>query len=91
MVYSYLGGILASDAGVSATARVVRFEDLLAAPAETLRGLLEHCRLPDVEGVLSQFVLKIHRQDYYQRGLSPADLAVIREETADTASAWGYS
>jgi hypothetical protein len=68
---------------------VVPFEDLCAAPAETIRAVLDHCALPDVERVVAQFTSSIRSPDYYPSPLSPADVTLIREETAATANAMG--
>jgi hypothetical protein len=65
----------------------VRFEDLCAEPAETIRAVLDHCALPDVERVVAQFTPSIRYPNYYPSPLSAAELALIREETAATASA----
>jgi hypothetical protein len=65
----------------------VRFEDLCAAPAETIRAVLDHCALPDGERVVARFTPSIRFPDYYQSPLSSAEQALIREETASTANA----
>jgi hypothetical protein len=90
MVYGYLARLLASDAGVRAATRVVRFETICDAPGETLRAVLEHCLLPDAERLVEQHAPGIRYPTYYQSPFSPHDLDVIREETAATASLWGY-
>jgi hypothetical protein len=90
MVYGYLAGLLASNAGLRDAALAVRFEALCAAPAETLRTLLRHCALPDVEGLVERHAPGIRAPTYYESNFSPEDLAVIRAETAATARLWGY-
>ncbi len=90
MVYGYLARLLADDAQVRAATRVVRFETLCAAPEETLREVLEHCLLPDADRIVARHAAGISYPTYYQSNFSPADLEVIRQETADTASLWGY-
>jgi hypothetical protein len=90
MVYGYLRRLLDSDARVRAAAIVVRFEALCDAPAETLRAVLNHCALPETERIIQRFAPVIHRPDYYVHSYSTEERAVIREETAGTASAWGY-
>src|SRR5437764_9551769 len=87
MVYGHLTRLLAADAQVRAATKVVRFEDLCAAPAETIRAVLDHCALPDGDRVVAQFAPSIRSPDYYQSALSSAELALIREGTAGTASA----
>jgi hypothetical protein len=90
MVYGYLGRLLAADARLRDAVRVVRFEDLCAAPVETLRGVLSHCALPDAEGLVERHAGRIRLPTSSASGFSPADLAVIRAETAGTARLWGY-
>jgi hypothetical protein len=90
MVYGYLARLLASDSRVRDAALVVRFEALCAAPAETLRAVLRHCALPDVERVVERHAPGIRLPTYYDSNFSETDLAVIRAETAGTASLWGY-
>src|SRR5207247_10690071 len=87
MVYGHLARLLDADAQVRAAIKVVCFEDLCAAPAETIRAVLDHCALPDRERIVAQFTPSIRSPDYYESPLSPADLALLREETASTANA----
>src|SRR5207244_3542100 len=49
MVYGHLIRLLGADAQVRAATRVVRFEELCAAPAETIATVLDHCSLPGRE------------------------------------------
>ncbi len=90
MVYGYLDRLLASDAWVRAATRVVRFEDLCQAPAETIRAVLGHCALPEAEPIVARFAPGIGLPDYYRPSFSPSEIALIREQTADTARRWGY-
>jgi hypothetical protein len=87
MVYGHLTRLLEADAQVRAATKVVRFEDLCARPAQTIRAVLEHCALPDTERVVAQFAPSIRFPDYYQSPFSAAEVALIREETASTAHA----
>ena len=86
MVYGHLARLLDADARVRAATKVVRFEDLCAAPAQTIRAVLDHCVLPDRERIVAQFTPSIRSPDYYESPLSSADLALIREVTASTAN-----
>jgi Sulfotransferase family len=90
MVYGYLARLLASDAQVRAAVLVVPFEKICVAPEETLRAVLGHCGLPDAERIVQQYAPAISYPTYYQGSFSPTDLDLIREETAATASLWGY-
>jgi hypothetical protein len=90
MVHGYLARLLESDAQVRKAALVVRYESLCAAPAETLRAVFAHCALPEGESIVEHHASGIRPPDYYPRVFSPDDLAIIREETANTARFWGY-
>lgn len=90
MVYGHLARLLDSDAQVRAATRIVRFEDLCATPAETVQTVLRHCELPDAECISARFAPTIRFPDYYASSFSPAERAVIQDETARTASQWGY-
>jgi hypothetical protein len=90
MVHAYLARLLETDEGVRRAARVVRFEALCDAPADSLRDVLRHCGLPDAEPVVARFAPTIRRPDYYDPSFTAAEAAVIRQETAATAQWWGY-
>jgi hypothetical protein len=90
MVYGYLSRLLASDQSLRELALTVRFEDLCAAPAETIRAVLNHCRLPDADHVVARFAGAVQAPDYYRASFSPGEMDLIREETAGTARRWGY-
>jgi hypothetical protein len=91
MVYGYLARLLASDPRVREATQVVRFETLCAAPRETLRGVLDHCRLPEAERIALQFAPGIRYPTYYASPFSSGDRAMIEQQTAATAKLWGYS
>jgi hypothetical protein len=90
MVYGYLARLLASNRAVRDAALVVHFEDLCAAPAETLRTVLKHCALPDAESIVDRRAQAIRSPTYYKSDFSRQDLAVIHAETNTTAGLWGY-
>lgn len=87
MVHSHLIRVLSADAQVRAATKVVHFEDLCAVPAETIRGVLDHCALPDRERVVAKFTPGIRLPDYYQSPLTSAELELIRDKTASTMNA----
>jgi Sulfotransferase family len=89
MVYGYLARLLVSNSKVRDAALVVRFEELCASPAATLRTVLKHCAL-DSETIVEKHAPGIKAPSYYASNFSADDLAVIREETGETASLWGY-
>jgi hypothetical protein len=90
VVHRCLAGLLASDERVRNAALVVRFETLCASPAETLRAVLAHCELPDAEPVVRRHAPAIRLPSYYESNFSAEEIAVIRDETAETARLFGY-
>jgi hypothetical protein len=90
MVHGYLARLLATDARVREAALVVRFEDLCAAPAETLRAVLRHCALPDAQAVVERHAPGVRFPTYYESKFSSEEMAIIRDETAATVGLWGY-
>ena len=70
--------------------RIVRYEDLCAAPHATLRGVLDHCALPADGSFLSEAADRLHQPTYYRPRFSAEDLAIIAAETAGAAARFGY-
>jgi hypothetical protein len=90
MVYGHLARLLAADEQVRAAALLVRFETTCEAPADTLRAVLRHCALDDGEPIVARYAPQVRYPTYYTSPFSPADVEVIRRETAATARLWGY-
>jgi hypothetical protein len=87
MVYGYVVRLLDADPQVRAATKVVRFEELCAAPAETIGAVFDHCGLPDRQRIVAQFAPSVRTPDYYQSPLSSGEMALIREVTASTEKA----
>jgi hypothetical protein len=90
MVYGYLARLLKSDPVVREATLTVRYEDICKAPADTLRAVLKHCRLPEVERLVEQHAPGIRYPTYYKSEFNPAEMDIIQQETAETAKLWGY-
>jgi hypothetical protein len=90
MVHAYLARLLAEDACVRDATMVIRFETICDAPAETLRAILKHAMMPDVESIVERQAPAIRRPACSGSEFTPGELAVIHEETAATARLWGY-
>lgn len=90
MVYGHIAGVLASDQGLRRAACIVRFEDLCAAPEQTLRTVLEHCQLDGARALAANVAPTISAPDYYRHSFSTAEVHAIREETALVADSWEY-
>jgi hypothetical protein len=90
MVYDYLSQFLTSQPELRKRVRIVPYEELCASPEKTIRALLEHCELPEVDKVLARFAPTIRLPDYYEDPLSAADQSLIADVTGATARKWGY-
>ncbi|HTU16935.1 MAG TPA: sulfotransferase [Gemmataceae bacterium] len=88
MIYDHVAAVLSTDVRVQKAAMVVRFERLCAAPAETLRSILEHCELPEVESLVARFAPSIALPDYYPNSFTSDEIAIVEEETARAARQW---
>lgn len=89
-IYGFVADRLAANERLRDAALVVRFEDLCSRPHETLKGVLDHCRLGVPEAWLAEMAEKIHFPSYYRPGFTPQDLATIERFTGGTARRLGY-
>ena len=90
VVYGYLARLLEANAKVRDAALVVRYEALRSDPRETLRAVFAHCDLPDADGLVERHASAIRSPTSDENAFSAKELAIIHEETADTARLWGY-
>ncbi len=90
MVYGYLARLLEVNAKVRDAALVVRYEALRSDPRGTLRAVFAHCALSDADGLVERHASAIRSPTSDESAFSAEELAVIHEETADTARKWGY-
>lgn len=90
MVYRYLATLLKENAPVRNAALVVRYEALHSDPRGTLRAVFTHCSLPEADALVERHASAIRSPTTDESGFSVEDLAVIHQETADTARQWGY-
>jgi hypothetical protein len=90
MVHSYLARLLATDTKVRQAVMVVRYEEMSARPAQIIAAVLGHCDLPACEDFINRQAAQVRPSRPYDALFTSADRATIAEETAKTASAWGY-
>ncbi len=88
-LHSFIDTQLAGNPILKSRCTIIRFEDLCAAPAATIRALLAHCDLPEADSV-ARWEKNLHAPDYYESGLTASDTALIHEITGDTAKRFGY-
>jgi hypothetical protein len=89
-VHRYIADLIDRDPGLRAAIRIVRYEDLCAAPQAVLMDLLSHCGLPAGSEFLSNAAARFHQPTYYRPRFSADELSIIAEEAAETARRFGY-
>ena len=89
-LHRYIAELLDHDDALRSAVRVVRYEDLCAAPRTVLAEVLDHCALSAAPGFTAAESGRLHPPRYYQPRFSAEELAVIAEETAETAGQYGY-
>ena len=90
-VYGYLADRLDANPDLRAASLVVRFEDMCRAPRETMRRLVDHCRLQAADAWIDERAAAIRFPSYYQARFGPDELETIARHTAATAARFGYS
>ena len=89
-IYSYVAGIIQSQK-LRDRCLVVRYEDLCAAPVETLSILSKHCELEGLTQFSSDVVSTISLPTYYESSLNRQEVDSIWEETAAIAEKFEYA
>jgi len=72
----------------------LRYEDLVAQPAQATRAVLRFTGLdqwPGLERRLAQLRVSEGRTDAYRDELRPDDVALLEDLLAPTLGRWGYS
>ncbi len=90
-VYRHVWRVLESDPAVRRASLIVRYADVTADPAPTLRAALRHCALPDADAVAARHAARVRRPTSDPAVFSARELDVIRAITADTAALWGVA
>lgn len=90
-IHQYIADLIESDPALGQAIRIVRYEDLCAAPRRVMSELLAHCELPASAEFLADSAKRFHQPGYYRPRFSFAELAIIAEETAAAARRFGYA
>nr|WP_297459834.1 sulfotransferase [uncultured Halomonas sp.] len=90
LIHNHILDRLEADPDLKEAALIVRFEDLCQAPREYLQRILEHCGLPADAAFVEDAASGIHFPTYYEPGFTPAEMDIIRTETAGAARRLGY-
>jgi hypothetical protein len=89
-LYLYLGRQLSENADLSHSTIVVRFEDLCAKPNELLRVLFDHVELDIDDHQIACMSGRISKPHHDNSDFSEVELEIIRAETAEARSMFGY-
>jgi hypothetical protein len=90
MIYGHVADLLDRDPALRDAAMVLRYEDLCERPDETMRRMMERCRLPAADYLVRKLAGMVKSPDYYRPDFSEAELAAITEETDGVAREFGY-
>lgn len=90
MMYRYVAETLDRDPALREAAMVLRYEDLCEDPADTMRRMMEHCRLEADAEVLDRFSGRLKPPGYYKPGFSEEELSAITDETKSCGSLFDY-
>ncbi len=88
-IYGFVARRLNDNPGLHEAALVVRFEDLCAAPEDTLIRLRDHCQLDDPD-LIQRWAERLHAPAYYRARFSDDDIRIIEEEAGAAARRFGY-
>jgi hypothetical protein len=88
-IYEFVARRLNENPALRQAALVVRFEDLCAAPEETLTRLRDHCALDDRD-LIERWAERLHAPGYYSAKFSDEDLGIIADEAGAIAWRFGY-
>lgn len=91
-IYSYVSDILNKNKKLADATLIVRYDDLVNNPSETIDKILEHTQLKKEKfmKIKNYYVKNLHKPTYYQAIFSKQTLKDIAEITDSTASLFGY-
>jgi hypothetical protein len=90
-VYGFLVDQMMENPLVGNASKIIRFEDLCATPADTIRAMLSHCDYPADTDFISSVAAGIHAPSYYKSKFTAQDEAIILEETSSAREKLGYT
>lgn len=88
-LYGQIAALLDSDPALRKATLLLRYEDLCAAPAETMLDLAAHCDLAPLS-LPEQAAQRIRRPRDPAAGFSAAERAAIARHAGGTAACFGY-
>jgi hypothetical protein len=90
-IHGYLADRLTANPRLRSATLTVRFEELCRSPRETIRAVLDHCRLSASDAFVDRLAAKVHFPTYYAPRFSPAEMETITRWTGPTAERFGYA
>ena len=91
-IYSFISDILNKNEKLSDATIIVRYDDLVNNPSETIDKILEHTHLKKEKftKIRKYYIKNLHKPTYYRASFSKQELKNIAEITGSTASLYGY-
>ncbi|MGH8501800.1 MAG: sulfotransferase [Gammaproteobacteria bacterium] len=90
-IYGFVADRLEHNPQLKAATLTVRFEDLCREPENTIQAVLDHCRLPKADRLVSHWIEKIHAPSYYKPDFSDQEFEMIDRLTQPVAERFGYT
>jgi hypothetical protein len=90
-IYGFVANRLDASPQLRDAALIVQYENLCASPAETVRDVLEHCRLEGSDMLVARWAKRIHAPTYYEPNFSRAEFEAIDKLTQPVAERFGYA
>ena len=91
-IYSFVSNILKKNKKLADATLIVRYDDLVNNPSETIDKILEHTQLnkENFKKIKKFYINNLHKPTYYQAIFSKQALKDITEITDSTSSLFGY-
>ncbi len=90
MLYGFVLDQRQADPVLGAAVQLVRYEDLCNRPEATLTSVFAHADLPLEPDELAPMAARLSQPTYYDPGFTPAEEAVIADETKAVRERLGY-
>jgi hypothetical protein len=90
MLYGFVLDQRERDPALARAVHLVRYEDLCDRPEATLGTVFAHAELPLAPDELAPMAARLSQPTYYDPGFTPAEEAVIAEETRAVRTRLGY-
>ncbi|MHA1472625.1 MAG: sulfotransferase family protein [Promethearchaeota archaeon] len=91
-IYSFVSDALNKNKKLGKATLIVRYDDLVNNPSETIDKILDHTHLKKekFKKIKKYYIKNLHKPTYYQANFSKQELKDIAEITDPTASLFGY-